>query len=550
MKGVIKMESSFTADNDLSLINNQITTRFNFNNQKIEVYLYQDKLYLLAIDILRIVGFKYPSHIVQYKLPKNEIQKMSKRKNGISIQYTVDLLDYLNEWENNPFRIDFQKAKRIAQQLKTWLLVVFNEYIDTQELNCHTAIIKEDASKMVTLKYNNLANFKTIPLYQNLYINILDLQGLIGTNLAYEILNDNLSEPYTVIFDNQLCLIMVNMTAVLKHLVNQRELQIPSIKLKDFRLWLTKQMGNIIKNNPNQDAKSLAGTNASEASLNNQDKHDNLYHFENNDIRTVMHNNHVYFVGKDITRLLGYMNSNETLRRKIMPDDKIMADYPDRNGHIQKGVCINEVGLYSLVLSSNTKIAKRLKTWLSQQALPYLRQCEVLSEQEDDKATNENPSNIEKTNTDDFVKSIFKLLNSNPDKPIESSTKITKQNEQDKLDASSDSKNQSYYDKILNSDELLTTSEIAKEYGLTAQALNNILYNLHIQYQRGSVWLLYEEYSQFGYTKLSTMFNKQTGKRYTFTKWTQKGRKFIYDRLKDVGIVPLIEKPTQSELDM
>ena len=96
-----------------------------------------------------------------------------------------------------------------------------------------------------------------------------------------------------------------------------------------------------------------------------------------------------------------------------------------------------------------------------------------------------------------------------------------------------------YYDLILNNDELLPISVIAKDYGMTAQKMNQILHELGIQYKRGKIWYLYEEYASEGYTQSRTYQGEDVAA--TRTYWTQKGRKFIYDMLKAEGILPLIE---------
>lgn len=98
----------------------------------------------------------------------------------------------------------------------------------------------------------------------------------------------------------------------------------------------------------------------------------------------------------------------------------------------------------------------------------------------------------------------------------------------------------SYYDEILANKELLPISVIAKDYGMSAKKMNNLLHELKVQYKQGRVWLLYTKYQTEGYTKTFTENNKRT--QYTFTKWTQKGRLFLYELLKQNGYLPLIEQ--------
>lgn len=103
----------------------------------------------------------------------------------------------------------------------------------------------------------------------------------------------------------------------------------------------------------------------------------------------------------------------------------------------------------------------------------------------------------------------------------------------------------SYYDLVLNCKDLLSTTEIAKDYGKSAKWLNNKLHELGIQFKQGNVWLLYQKYAEFGYTSTKTHpYNGKDGQQHVkpHTYWTQKGRLFIYDTLKNDGILPTIEK--------
>ena len=102
-----------------------------------------------------------------------------------------------------------------------------------------------------------------------------------------------------------------------------------------------------------------------------------------------------------------------------------------------------------------------------------------------------------------------------------------------------------YTDIILRSKGLVTVTQIAKDYGLSARALNSKLHELGIQYKQSGQWLLYSKYHDSGFTKSETYSitrkDGETEARLN-TKWTQKGRLFLYDMLKDNGILPTIEK--------
>ena len=99
----------------------------------------------------------------------------------------------------------------------------------------------------------------------------------------------------------------------------------------------------------------------------------------------------------------------------------------------------------------------------------------------------------------------------------------------------------SYYDLILQSKSVISVSKIAKDYGKSAVWLNKKLEEKNVQYNQGGVWLLYQKYAEKGYTQSTTHAIDDEHSR-LLTKWTQKGRLFIYELLKGDGILPLIEQ--------
>ena len=103
----------------------------------------------------------------------------------------------------------------------------------------------------------------------------------------------------------------------------------------------------------------------------------------------------------------------------------------------------------------------------------------------------------------------------------------------------------SYYDVVLNCKDLLSVTEIAKDYGKSAVWLNKWLHEHGIQFKQGGMWLLYQKYAEQGYTSTKTQtYNGSDGEVHTkvHTYWTQKGRLFLYEQLKADGVLPNIEK--------
>lgn len=102
-----------------------------------------------------------------------------------------------------------------------------------------------------------------------------------------------------------------------------------------------------------------------------------------------------------------------------------------------------------------------------------------------------------------------------------------------------------YMDKILKNPGLVTVTQIAKDYGMSAKQMNAILHELGIQYKQSGQWLLYRKYHGMGYTHSETVDIVRCDGRSDVkmnTKWTQKGRLFLYNKLKESEILPIIER--------
>jgi Rha family phage regulatory protein len=102
-----------------------------------------------------------------------------------------------------------------------------------------------------------------------------------------------------------------------------------------------------------------------------------------------------------------------------------------------------------------------------------------------------------------------------------------------------------YTDSILRNKGLVNAGQIAKDYGMSATMLNKELHDLKVQYKQGEQWLLYRKYHDKGYTHSTTIDITRSDGRADIkmnTKWTQKGRLFIYNLLKQEGILPVIER--------
>ena len=248
-------------------------------------------------------------------------------------------------------------------------------------------------------------------------------------------------------------------------------------------------------------------------------------------IRTLNINGEPWFVGKDVAEVLGYSNPQKAIRDHVDEEDRTVNESFTVNGTMV--TLINESGFYSAVLGSKLPTAKQCKRWVTSEVLPAIRKTGMYAADE--------------------------LLN-NPDLAIKAFTALKEEREHRKaLETENALQKQqiaelqpkaSYYDVVLNCKDLLSITEIAKDYGKSGTWLNKKLHELGVQFKQGKIWLLYQKYAEKGYTSTKThTYPAGDGEVHTnvHTYWTQKGRLFIYDLLKSKDVLPLIEQEPPDE---
>ena len=252
-----------------------------------------------------------------------------------------------------------------------------------------------------------------------------------------------------------------------------------------------------------------------------------VYKYSDKTVRVVNRNGDPWFVGRDVAKILGYANPNDALAKRVDEEDKGVAKC-DTLGGSQELIIINESGLYSLILSSKLPSAKRFKRWVTSEVLPAIRKHGVFV-------------------MDDIVNNTDALIEALQAFKAERLQRVAleEENAVQKQQLSEMRPKASYYDVVLNSPDLVSVTEIAKDYGKSAQWLNEKLHDKGIQYKQGGrIWILYQKYAEKGYTSTKThTYPDSNGEIHTkvHTYWTQKGRLFIYDLLKGDGILPTME---------
>lgn len=255
-----------------------------------------------------------------------------------------------------------------------------------------------------------------------------------------------------------------------------------------------------------------------------------IFSFEQNEVRTILVNDKPYFVGKDVAAALGFKDSNNALKQHVEDEDKIIGrqnttpSFKDKLGRNQYPTLINESGIYDLIFGSSLPSAKKFKRWVTSKVLPAIRKHGGYL----------TPEKVEEA-----------LLN--PDTIIQLATQL-KEERTGRLIAEQKIAEYepkiSYLDSILSSTDSVTISQIAADYGMSPQQMNKLLHKLGIQKKVGNQWLLCKKHMNQGYTKShTTEIPKADGgtKIVMNTKWTQKGRLFIYELLKKEGYYPQMD---------
>ena len=233
--------------------------------------------------------------------------------------------------------------------------------------------------------------------------------------------------------------------------------------------------------------------------------------FENQEFGTIrtMSNEQgeVMFCGKDVAEALGYSNTKDALLRHVETEDKLGSRITT-SGQSRTMTFINESGLYSLILSSKLDSAKRFKHWVTSEVLPSIRKqggYMVARADESDEVILARALQIMETAVQRRDEEIARL------KP-----------------------RAEYADHVLDAITCITTTQLAKELGMTAQQLNRLLCEMHIQYWQSGQYMLYADYARMGLAKSRTSTHT-TSSGVVLTEvylvWTERGREFIHQLL-------------------
>ena len=274
-----------------------------------------------------------------------------------------------------------------------------------------------------------------------------------------------------------------------------------------------------------------------------------------------------WFCAKDLCDVLGYRRADNAVRQHVNPLDALkqcikvdvrMKSDGTISQRLTPMIFVNESGFYALVLGSKLATAVKFKDWVTSVVLPQIRKTGgyiPVKEGESEEETIRNAEEILRATLKEkeMLLEQQKKLIGEQDEEIrrlngvvdEQVVNIARKGEniihlEHQVDGLMPKA--IYSDNVLDSVSCFTTTQVAKELGITAQELNRSLCALHIQYYQSGQYMLYAEYAHMGLAKSRTRYNafldpkcdgrkEKMGKAvtHTYLVWTEKGRKFIHD---------------------
>ena len=200
---------------------------------------------------------------------------------------------------------------------------------------------------------------------------------------------------------------------------------------------------------------------------------------------------------------------------------------------MQEMIFINEQNLYKVIMRSDKPQAEPFQDWVCGEVLPSIR-----------KTGGYITTTTEMSDAEILAKAVLvaQTTIANRETRIK---QLESENAEQKTLIQQMQKGNDYLNLILQSKGTLATTQIAADYGMSAVKFNKKLNEMRIQHKVNGQWILYSNLMGKGYVHSRTIsFTHSDGRPDTrlCSEWSQRGRMFLYDALKEIGILPLIER--------
>ncbi|HEI4273865.1 TPA: phage antirepressor [Staphylococcus aureus] len=225
-----------------------------------------------------------------------------------------------------------------------------------------------------------------------------------------------------------------------------------------------------------------------------------------------------WFPAINVAETLGYTNPRKAIRDHAKERGVTIRSVIDSLGRNQNKKFIDEGNLYRLISRSKLPQAEQFEEWVFDDVLPAIRKHGIYA-------------------TDNVIEQTLK----DPDYIITVLTEYKKEKEQNLLlqqEIGELKPKADYVDEILKSTGTLATTQIAADYGISAQKLNKLLHEARLQRKVNKQWVLYSEHMGKSYTESDTIpIVRSDGREDTVlqTRWTQKGRLKIHEIMTEFG---------------
>ena len=227
-------------------------------------------------------------------------------------------------------------------------------------------------------------------------------------------------------------------------------------------------------------------------------------------IRTQLNENgDVLFCLKDVCQALGIKNHKNVVKR-VDGDEVHQIDLTDNLGRNQPTSFISEAGLYEVVLRSESPQAKPFRKWVCSEVLPSIRKHGAYATPQTIQSLLDNP---------DMGIELFKQLKEERERA--QALRQTLAEQAPKIE---------YVDTVLSSVSTYTSTQIAKEIGMTAQKFHKLLVGHEIIFKESGTYMMCQPYDKYGFTQNRTCAININGNQCTKLSlvWTEPGRRFIH----------------------
>lgn len=233
-------------------------------------------------------------------------------------------------------------------------------------------------------------------------------------------------------------------------------------------------------------------------------------------VRVAEVDNEPIFCLTDLCNSLQLTNSRKV---KSQLDEDVTLSYPlETPGGTQNATFVTEAGMYTVILRSDSPLAKPMQRWITGEVLPAIRKTGgyMISKEEDTEA--------------DIMARALLIAQSTMERQKQRLELLQNENELQKKELKASSHKVEYFDNVLQSSSVYVADQIAKELGITAITLNKKLVKTGVLIRRNGQLVPTADYCGKGYTKSRTYAYTRSGGSQgsnCITVWTEKGREFL-----------------------